>query len=58
MLFEEVYDSLVHRQRVSRAMAEEEGRVILRRLHELLDKAADVNAPEETLSQDAQPEEG
>jgi hypothetical protein len=28
MLFEEAYEALVHRQRVSRAMAEEDGRVI------------------------------
>ena len=57
MLFEEVYESLVHRQRVSSAIAEEEGRVILRRLHELLDETTDVKAPEETLSQEAQAEQ-
>lgn len=56
MLFEEVYELLVHRNRVSQAMAEEEARVILQRLHELLDDAAEVNALENKLSQDAHTE--
>jgi|GraSoiStandDraft_5_1057265.scaffolds.fasta_scaffold936296_2 hypothetical protein len=57
MLFEEVYESLVHRHRISRATAEEQGRVILRRVHDLLDETTDVNAPAETPSENAHAED-
>ena len=42
MLFEELYDSVMNRHDRSRHRMKEEGQVILRRLHELLE-AADAN---------------
>ena len=39
MLFEQVVDSVLRRYRISQPKEEEPGRVIVRRLHELLDEA-------------------
>ena len=57
MLFEEVYESLLHRHRDCQPTAEEHGRLILRRVHELLKKTADVDALEETPSEVAHTEQ-
>ena len=54
MLFEDLYESLVHRHRIPKPIAQEEGLLIMSRLHELLD--GDEGEAKDTTSHGASPE--